>query len=439
MTARRRAGAAPAPGAGVVRARKVVLANGLRVIVRPNRSTRSAAVHLVFPAGAAADPPGRSGTAHLAARLLDRGAGGLSADRIALDFENRGIAFVARARLDSLDLTSRLLARDLPFLLERLRALVAEPAFPEEECAAERARLLTEILERDQDTAAVADDRLADALFPPGHPYHAPPAGRRETVEPIDRAAIVRFHAERVRPEEAVLSIAGGLTESEAIAAAERAFGGWRPAGRPLPLPFPDAPAPDRLRVIVHPIAGKSQADVALGFAPTIDRRGDDLQAAIVMSSVLGEFGMGGRLGLTVREDSGLAYYSHSYVWAGRAKGPVVIRAGIAPENVPRAVALIRKVVAGFLRGGPRPRELADSKQSLTAGLPRRFETNPQAAAILADSEFQGLGFDHPDSVPARIAAVDAAAVAAAARRHIALDRAVLVVAGPEIDPARLT
>jgi zinc protease len=396
-------------------------------------------VHFVVAAGSAGDPDGQSGTAHLMARLLDRGAAGLTADQIALDFETRGIAFVARARLDSLDLTARLLARDLPFLLERMRALVAEPVFLEAECASEQARLLTEILERDQDTASVADDRLADALFPAGHPYHAPPAGRRETVERIDRTTLARFHADRVRPEGAVLSIAGGLGEAEAIAVAERIFGGWRPEGAPKPLPFPDAPAPEGLRVIVHPIAGKSQADVALGFAPTIDRRGDDLQAAIVLSSILGEFGMGGRLGLTVRENSGLAYYAHSYVWTGRAKGPLVIRAGVAPANVPRAVALIRKVVAEFLRRGSRPRELSDSKQSLAAGLPRRFETNPQAASILADSEFQGLGFDYADSVPARIAAVDAAAVAVAARRHITPARAVLVVAGPEIAPEELT
>ncbi|HKQ96525.1 MAG TPA: pitrilysin family protein, partial [Candidatus Polarisedimenticolia bacterium] len=423
----------------VVGARRVILGNGLRVIVRPNAATRSVAVHLVIPAGAAADPDGRSGAAHLMARLLDRGADGLSAERIAIDFENRGIGFVARARLDSLDLTARLLARDLPFLLERLETLVASPAFPEAEVATERARLLTELLEQQQDTAAMAEERLADALFPAGHPYHAPPAGRRETVESIDRGTLVGLHAQRVRPEGAVLSIAGGIDADATFMLAERIFGAWRPAGLVKPLAFPDAPLLDHPQVIVHPLAGKTQADVALGFDPNIDRRGVDLQATIVMSSVLGEFGMGGRLGLTVRENSGLAYYSHSYVWTGRAKGPLIVRAGVAPDNVPRAVALIRKVVGEFLRRGPKPRELADSKQSLAANLPRRFETNPQAAAILADCEFQGLGFDYPDSVPARIAAVDAAAVLASARRHLAPDRAVLVVAGPTIDPNRLT
>ena len=436
----------PAATASVVAAHRVVLDNGLAVIVRPNPATVSVAIHLALPAGAAYDPPGQSGTASLAARLLDRGAGGLEAGRIALDFESLGIAFVARARLDSLDATARLLARDLPFVLERLRVIVTEPAFPEDEVAAERARVLTEIAERDQDTAAQADDRLAAALFPEGHPYHSPAAGTRAGVERIGRADLVRFHAARVRPIGAVLCIAGGVDEKAAFHLAQRTFGGWRPEGRldGRPSPgvhanvIPDPPAPGGFRVIVHPIAGKSQADIALGFVPGVRRRGDDLQAALVMSSILGEFGMGGRLGLTVRENAGLAYYAHSYVWAGLGAGPVVVRAGVAPANVVRAAALIRKVVAEFLRRGPRPAELADSRQALTAALPRRFETNPLSAAILADCEYQGLGYDFPDRVPERLAAVDRAAVMAAAQRYLTPTQAVLVVTGPDIPPRRL-
>ena len=440
----------PAAPAGVVAARRVVLDNGLVVIVRPNPATASVAIHLSLPAGAAFDPPGQGGAANLAARLLDRGAGGLAADRIALDFENLGVAFVARPRLDSLDVTARLLARDLPFVLERIQVIVTEPTFPEAEVAAERARILTEIAERDQDTAAQADERLAAALFPEGHPYHAPASGTRASVERVGQAELRRFHAARVSPIGAVLCIAGGVDEKAAFELARRTFGGWRtdgrsddrPDGRPSPgvtvNVIPDAPAPEGFRVIVHPIAGKTQADIALGFVPGVHRRGDDLQAALVMSSVLGEFGMGGRLGLEVRENAGLAYYAHSYVWSGLGAGPIVIRAGVAPANVVRAAALIRKVVAEFLRRGPRPAALADSRQALTAALPRRFETNPLSAAILADCEYQGLGYDFPDRVPERLAAVDRAAVMAAAQRYLTPKQAVLVVTGPDIPPQRL-
>jgi len=427
---------------GVVAARRTVLDNGLAVIVRPNPATASVAIHLVLPAGAAFDPPRLEGTANLAARLLDRGAGGLAADRIALDFENLGVAIMARPRLDSLDVTARLLARDLPFVLERLRVIVTDPTFPEEEVAAERARILTEIAERDQDTAAQADDRLAATLFPEGHPYHAPAAGTRASVERIGRAELRHFHGARVSPTGSVLCIAGGIDETTALDLAQKQFGGWRPEGHPASgapwRSIPDAPAPDGFKVVVHPIGGKTQADIALGFVPAVQRRGDDLQAALVMSSVLGEFGMGGRLGLEVRENAGLAYYTHSYVWAGLGAGPVVIRAGVAPSNVVRAAALIRKVVAEFVRRGPRPSALADSKRALTAALPRRFETNPLAAAILADCEYQGLGYDFPDRVPARLAEVDRAAVVAAARRYLTPKQAVLVVTGPDLPPTRL-
>jgi zinc protease len=184
---------------------------------------------------------------------------------------------------------------------------------------------------------------------------------------------------------------------------------------------------------VVQPIAGKSQSDIAWAFVPAIRRRGEDLQATLVMNSVLGDFGMGGRLGRSVREDAGLAYYASSHVWSGFGAGPVLVRAGVAPDKVAKAVRLMRKTVEAFLRKGPKPAEIADSKLALTSSIPRRFETNAGAASLLADCEFQGLGFDFVESVPERIAALDRDAVLEAARRYLTPDRSVLVVTGAEL------
>ncbi|HZM70023.1 MAG TPA: pitrilysin family protein [Candidatus Cryosericum sp.] len=430
--------------AGVVAAQREVLGNGLAAIVRPNRSTRSVALHLALRAGGAFDPPRRSGTASLAARLLDRGAAGLGAQAIARDFEVRGIAFLARARLDSLDITLRLLSRHLPFALERLRDLAASPTFPESECDGERARVLNDIAEREQDTASRAEEALSAALFPEGHPYHAPALGTRDTVAAIGREDLQSFHAARCRPGEAVLVVSGDVEADVALRLSERVFGSWTspagPTGRHeasrasdpnTPLSLPDAPPPDAAREIIVGIAGKTQTDIALGFVPAIRRRGPDLQATLVMNSVLGDFGMGGRLGGAIRERAGLAYYAHSYVWAGLGAGPVVMRAGVAPQGVRKAIDLMRRTVSAFRSRGARPSELRDSKQALAAALPCRFETNAGAAALLADCEIQGLGYDFPDRVPDLIAAVDREAVLEAARRYLTPDRCVLVMAGP--------
>lgn len=426
--------AAPQAAPGVVAARRTVLDNGLVVIVRPDRSTRSIALHLALRAGAGSDPAGRSGTASLAARLLDRGAGGVDARVIAHDFDALGIAVQSRARLDSLEVTARLLSRHLPFALERLRLLAAEPDFPAAEIEGERSRVLTEIAERDQDTAARADELLAAALFPAGHPYHAPPLGTRESVAAIGRDDLARFHASHARPQGAVLVMAGDLDAEEAADLAARSFSGWKNrATGTAGTPWPKAPAPNGARIVVLPIAGKTQADIAIGFDPAVDRRGADLQATLVMNSVLGDFGLGGRLGNAVRERAGLAYYAHSYVWAGTAPGPVVARAGVAPDGVRRAVSLMRRTIADYARTGPRPAELSDSKQALASAIPRRFETNAGGAALLADCEFQGLGYDYPDQVGGLIASVDRNAVREAARRYLTLDRSVLVVTGPDL------
>ena len=439
----------------LVAARRVVLDNGLAVIVRPNPATRSIAVHLVLPAGSGFDPPERAGTAAIVSRLLDRGADGLPANRIAGDFENLGVAWLARARLDGLDVTLRLLSRHLPFALERLRAIVSAPEFPAAEVEAERARVLTDLAERDQDTTARADDLLAENLFPAGHPYHAPILGTRDSVQALGRDDLVRFHAGRCVPRGAVLVIAGEVTAAAWLDLAARHFASWASpagaravAGRDAGSPgaasggalasFPDAPPPAGARVVIHPIAGKTQADIALGFVPAVRRRGPDLQAALVMNSVLGEFGIGGRLGLEVRENAGLAYYAHSYVWAGLGAGPVVVRAGVAQENVARAVRLIRTTIARFLKGGIKPKELADSRQAMRSVLPRRFETNAGAAGLLADSEYQGLGFEFPDRVGALIGAVDRRAAEDAARRYVTPDRHVLVVAGADLPKGAL-
>jgi zinc protease len=431
----------------VVSARRRQLDNGLSLVARPNRDVRSIAVNLMLRAGCGFDPPGRAGAANLAARLFDRGAGGLSGAVIAEEFDALGIVFRARARLDSLDLTLRFLSRHLPFALERLHLLATRPDFPEDEMARERARVVTEIAEREQDTAAQADDLLSATLFPARHPYREPLTGRRDSLEAFTVDDLKRFHARHCGPCGAVLSLAGDFDAGEALDAAAALFSDWsgpldaRPAGvwpEAAPDPFPEAPAPSGVLRVVQPIAGKSQSDIAWAFVPAIRRRGPDLQAALVMNSVLGDFGMGGRLGRSVREDAGLAYYASSHVWSGFGAGPVLVRAGVAPDKVAKAVRLMRKTLAAFLRSGPKPAEIADSKLALTSSIPRRFETNSGAASLLADCEFQGLGFDFVDSVPERIAALDRDAVLEAARRYLTPDRSVLVVTGAELSEKEL-
>ena len=248
--------------------------------------------------------------------------------------------------------------------------------------------------------------------------------------------------------------MAGDFDSARALGLAANIFGAWngssgrppRPAGgtsetgnsdRAARAAIPDPPAPDGVVSVVKPIAGKTQADIALGFRG-LKRLSPDLPVALVLDSILGEFSLGGRLGKAIRERAGLAYYAYSHFTAGLGAGPFVARAGVAPERVRKAIDLMSRTIAQVVRRGVTAAETSDSKQALAAATPRRMETNPDASEVLADAEFYGLGVDYPLQLPELIRAVTRSEVEEAARKYLTLKKCVLVVAGPEIDKENL-
>jgi zinc protease len=419
--------------------RRARLANGLVVIARANRATGSVAARLLFQAGAAFDPRGRDGTAQMTAALLDRGAGGRTASEIADGFDFLGATYQAAARRDTLEVEARCLAPHLPGILRLLALIAARPDFPEDEVRREKGQTLTALAERAQDPATVARETLDAALFPAGHPYHHPRFGTTASVEVMTRDDLAGFHRSRLGPRGAILALAGDFDAGAAIDAAAAAFGEWQDgagqdrAGPDAARPsFPDPPELPGPVVLVKPIPGKPQADIAVGFRG-LSRRAPDLPAAMVMSNALGEFGLGGRLAEAVRERAGLAYYAHSTFAPGLGAGPFLVRAGVASDKVAKAAALIRRTIARFVRSGPTPAEVADAKQALASSIPRRLETNPDAASYLADAEFYGHGLDYAERLPGLIRAVTHRQARDCARRILTLGRHVLVVAGPDL------
>ncbi len=61
------------------------------------------------------------------------------------------------------------------------------------------------------------------------------------------------------------------------------------------------------------------------------------------MNNALGQYGIGGRLGDSIRERQGMAYYVFSSFDANVVEGPLIVRAGVNPANVDRADCLDRR------------------------------------------------------------------------------------------------
>ena len=107
-----------------------------------------------------------------------------------------------------------------------------------------------------------------------------------------------------------------------------------------------------------------------------------------------------------------------------------MVRAGVSPANVDRAIASIDEEIARLARGRHHAKELNDSRQYLIGSMPRALETNAGIAIFLQNAEFFGLGLDYDVRLPDLLRAVTLDDVRAASST---LDpaRATIVVAGP--------
>src|SRR5206468_11921728 len=236
----------------------------------------------------------------------------------------------------------------------------------------------------------------------------------------------------RFAPGELSAAIVGDVEPAKAQDVFMRLFGGWnKPAPNPIVLP-PVVPAARRTRLVV-PMMNKAQADIAYGFT-TIRRRDPDYYAFWLMNNVFGQYSIGGRLGESIRERQGMAYYVSSSFDANVAEGPLVVRAGVSPGNVDRAVASIDHEIRLLLTEGFTAKELDESKRFLIGSIPRALETNAAIAGFLQTVEFFDLGVDYDLRLPALLSAVTLDDANAAARDALSPDRATLVIAGPYDD-----
>jgi zinc protease len=174
----------------------------------------------------------------------------------------------------------------------------------------------------------------------------------------------------------------------------------------------------------------KAQTDIAYGFT-TITRNDPAHYAYWVMNVTLGQYALGGRLGDRIRERQGMAYYVSSILDANILEGPLLIRAGVSPSNVDRAIQSIDDELQQIRQEGMSAKELAETKQYLIGSMPRTLETNAGIAGFLQSVEFFGLGLDYDRRLPDILNAVTLDAVNSAARQSLDPARASIVIAGP--------
>jgi zinc protease len=403
--------------------------NGMTVLVRENFSSPSVVIDGLLRAGAVDEPADKAGLASFAASCLMRGTERRTFQQIYEEVESIGASVDVGGGLNTSGFGTKSLAEDLPVVIDVLADVLQHPVFPFAEVEKERGEILTGLEERAHDTRRMASLTFRKLLYPVGHPYGRSTTGYQETVPSITRDDLENFYRTHFGAKGMIVVIVGAVKAEVAFEAWERAFGSWQGSVNHRE-PVPPAPRLEEMRREFAPVPGKTQSDIILGFVGPA-RTDPDFWDANLGNTVLGVFGLMGRLGTNVRDKLGLAYYSYSRVEGGVGSGPWSLVAGVNPANVEHAVEAMRVEIRRICDRAVGSKELADNKAFVTGTLPLRLETNDGVAGTLLDMEFYGLGLDYLERYKNMVYAITPKRIQAAARKYLDPDHYALAVAGP--------
>ena len=383
------------------------LDNGITVLVYENHAAQSVVLSGSLPTGSLLEDPAQNGVASLTANALMRGTHNRDFETIYGSLENIGADLDFSARIHKTGFGGKALAEDLPTLVDVLADALRNPAFPEQQ---------------------------VEQLYPASHPYHYSIFGTLKTLPGIRIADMQAFHKQYYGPAGMIIVIVGAVEARHAVETVRAHLGDWENPDQATPPALPDLSPLDKPYQTFATVNGKSQADIVLGVTGP-SRFAEDFVAASLANSVLGQFGMMGRIGHTIREQLGLAYYAYSRLEGGYGPGAWHIIAGVNANNVDVTITRIQEQIQEMLAEPVSDEDLDDNQSYYTGRLPLQLESNEGIAGRILGMESYDLGLDYLVNYHDMIYSVHKDDLLAAMRHYWDPDALVIAVAGPDETP----
>jgi zinc protease len=401
------------------------LPNGLAVLLVEDGRFPMVTARLGFQAGSKYDPAALRGLSETAGALLTEGTAHRAARQIAEEAASIGGTLHADSTPDSLVISGSALSENLPRLLDLVADVARNASFPEEEVALRKQNRKQELMAQRADAGFLADEKFSEVIFSP-HPYSRQDP-TLESIDGLDRAALIAFRDRHLVPANAALVLLGALPDrKEALGLIQARFGDWTRKEAPAP-PAAEFPAPAKTITLVDR-AGSVQADLRIGRI-AVTRGDPDYFPLLVANTILGG-GASSRIFANVREKMGYAYDAHSAAMPLKDSGSFAVVTQVRNEVIVPAIQALLAEMKEIAAKDVSADELTTAKNYLCGVFVIRLETQDGLASQLAGVKLLGLPLDYLEKYTARVRAVGPAQIRAAAAKYIAPEAASLVVVG---------
>ena len=413
---------------------KLVLKNGLTVLLMEKRGVPLVNVFALVKTGSAADPTGQEGLASATASLLRKGTKARTAQQFAADLDFIGGSFGADAGPDFTTISAEFLTKDLPRGLELFSDALLHPIFPQAETDKTLAQALDGVKASKDEPQQVVDEYFNGFLYG-AHPYGRPSAGDELSLKRIQRESIVKFYEANYAPGNAILGVAGEFDAAELRKQLEDVFGAW-PSRAVAGVSIPAAPPAKGKRLLLIDKPDATQTYFAIGNIGAAANDPDRVPIRVVNTIFGGRFTS--ELNEALRVESGYTYGAGSFFDSHKSLGPFEISSFTKNETTTPAIDLALEVLQKLHKNGVTPEQLASAKSYIKGQFPPNIETSSQLVRRIVYNEFYGLTDDEVNKLEERVNAVTPEIARQVIEKRFPMDNLVFVLIGKasEIRPA---
>jgi zinc protease len=224
------ASAAPAADTDVTH---TTLANGMQVVVIPDRRAPVITQMVWYKVGAADEPPGKSGIAHFLEHLMFKGTEKIAPGEFSKLIARNGGEDNAFTTHDATAYFQRVAKDRLALVMGMEADRMANLRLSEEDVTTERKVILEERRSRvDNDPSSILSEEMGAALYL-AHQYGIPVIGWEHEIKALDREDAIAFYKRFYAPSNAILIVAGDVESAAVVKLAEETFGKIKASGNP--------------------------------------------------------------------------------------------------------------------------------------------------------------------------------------------------------------
>ena len=404
---------------------KIVLPNGLTLLVKEDHRLPFVEFRAMFKGGVLAENVANNGTTMLLAKMLIKGTATRSAEKIATEIESVGGHIDSYGGNNSFGINAEVLSEDFATGLDLLADVILNPIFPADELEREKEIQIAGIRSRKDELLKSASLAMRRAMFGDAG-YGLDSLGSEESAAKVSVADLKSFHQKLTVPNNCVLAIFGDVKTADLKAAVEKAFAGWK---KSADISLGAQPITLHSLKRTEETRDKKQAVLVIGF-PGTTLADDDRYALDLLQECCSD--LGSRLFLRIREQLGLAYYVGAQNFAGLVPGYFAFYTGTEPTKV----ALVEKELlaeAELLRSeGLTAEELKRAKAKIIGQKKISRADLGNLASTSALDELYGLGWQRADLDDAKYEAVTLDQAKAIAQKYLKSDAFVVSIVRPE-------